>query len=840
MSILKLRDENGVFQDVPVLKGTDATINGQSTVQIQAGQNVNIDQSNGILTISAIGGGGGSVDDIVVLDLEKICSLTTESTPEEITTALGGEENKQNVIKAYENNNNIVLKGFFRTDLGSSVAINSFYANISVEIITSFAGGANYILCLIFNDSHFKNVIKFKLNETIDDIISFEEREQYNIPTNISDLENDSNFISGVASPTNLGGIKVGNNLTIDSDGKLNAVGGGGSGVETIEINLLNLLQLTPESTHDDIVQAFGGAEQLQKIMNVYTNKLNIVMAADLVDYGNAYFDVGYSTEIDNGKHLMFLSGNIYGMFLTLTFITNNSFDDIVSFKNYKIVPVPTKISQLTNDSNFIKAYRISSDVSYFIKSSSTNEEVIRYFGGEDKFNGFVEACKAGKVITTESNGVQDVDVIKYRYNNMVNSIELWVKRPSPNTNLQPGSNIDYSWINVYFDLSLNNKGTDNQMITDYEEEKLLVDLPGYNKNGNKKLVFEEGKIKWVDNSNVVTKDDIASTTNLGLVKVGNNLTIDSDGTLNAVGGGGEGGTTDYTALSNKPQINNVTLSGNKSLDDLGIQQKGTYLETESDPTVPAHVKTITSTQITNWDNEVGAKSIANGKQDILTPGSNINISNGVISATDTTNYSLLTNKPKINNKELSGNMTLDTLGIQEKGTYLESESDPTVPSYVKSITSDQITKWDNEVGGKAIAANKQDALTPGTNISIENNVISAVDTNTTNYTELTNKPKINSVELSGNKTLDDLSIQHKLTAGTNIDITGNTISTSVQNGKDGHTPVKGVDYFTAEEQEQFKNDIINSIGAVQTYRTGNGIPANSLGQDGDLYFDMQ
>ena len=436
MSILKLRDENGVFQDVPVLKGTDATINGQSTVQIQAGQNVNIDQSNGILTISAIGGGGSSTDNVVVLDLEKLCSLTTESTPEEITTALGGEENKQNVIKAYENNNNIVLKGFFRTDLGSSVAINSFYANISVEIITSFAGGANYILCLIFNDSHFKNVIKFKLNETIDDIISFEEREQYNIPTNISDLENDSNFISGVASPTNLGGIKVGNNLTIDSDG-----------------------------------------------------------------------------------------------------------------------------------------------------------------------------------------------------------------------------------------------------------------------------------------------------------------------TLNAVGGGGEGGTTDYTALSNKPQINNVTLSGNKSLDDLGIQQKGTYLETESDPTVPAHVKTITSTQI---------------------------------------------------------------------------------------------TKWDNEVGGKAIAANKQDALTPGTNISIENNVISAVDTNTTNYTELTNKPKINSVELSGNKTLDDLSIQHKLTAGTNIDITGNTISTSVQNGKDGHTPVKGVDYFTAEEQEQFKNDIINSIGAVQTYRTGNGIPANSLGQDGDLYFDMQ
>ncbi len=35
--------------------------------------------------------------------------------------------------------------------------------------------------------------------------------------------------------------------------------------------------------------------------------------------------------------------------------------------------------------------------------------------------------------------------------------------------------------------------------------------------------------------------------------------------------GGGGGGTTNYNGLSNKPQINNVTLQGNKSLADLGI-----------------------------------------------------------------------------------------------------------------------------------------------------------------------------------------------------------------------------------------------------------------------------
>lgn len=36
-------------------------------------------------------------------------------------------------------------------------------------------------------------------------------------------------------------------------------------------------------------------------------------------------------------------------------------------------------------------------------------------------------------------------------------------------------------------------------------------------------------------------------------------------------GGGGGGGTDNYNDLSNKPKINNVTLSGNKSASDLGL-----------------------------------------------------------------------------------------------------------------------------------------------------------------------------------------------------------------------------------------------------------------------------
>jgi hypothetical protein len=59
----------------------------------------------------------------------------------------------------------------------------------------------------------------------------------------------------------------------------------------------------------------------------------------------------------------------------------------------------------------------------------------------------------------------------------------------------------------------------------------------------------------------------------LGGVKAGSNITIDADGTINAqLGSSGETSANDYEVLSNKPQIAGITLQGNKSLADLGIQ----------------------------------------------------------------------------------------------------------------------------------------------------------------------------------------------------------------------------------------------------------------------------
>lgn len=60
------------------------------------------------------------------------------------------------------------------------------------------------------------------------------------------------------------------------------------------------------------------------------------------------------------------------------------------------------------------------------------------------------------------------------------------------------------------------------------------------------------------------------------------------DNLVNAINDleGGSGGTTDYNNLDNKPSINGVTLVGNKTTEDLGIEGVTDYDELENKPTI--------------------------------------------------------------------------------------------------------------------------------------------------------------------------------------------------------------------------------------------------------------
>ena len=100
-----------------------------------------------------------------------------------------------------------------------------------------------------------------------------------------------------------------------------------------------------------------------------------------------------------------------------------------------------------------------------------------------------------------------------------------------------------------------------------------------------------DGKDAKINGVNILT---IEAGSNINLEQEGNTLTISSTG----------GGTSNYQDLTNKPSINNITLTGNKSLNDLGIQAAGNYLTSETDPTVPSYVKNITQENINNWNNK--------------------------------------------------------------------------------------------------------------------------------------------------------------------------------------------------------------------------------------------
>ena len=107
-----------------------------------------------------------------------------------------------------------------------------------------------------------------------------------------------------------------------------------------------------------------------------------------------------------------------------------------------------------------------------------------------------------------------------------------------------------------------------------------------------------------------------------------------------------------------------------------------------------------------------------------------------------------------------------------------------------------------------------------------EYDALGAYDDNTTyfiiddyqniTYNDLSNKPQINSIELSGNKSLDDLSIQNKLIAGENITIAGNTISATGNGRNIG-------DIFWTTRTDSALNGAVEANGAQYNFADVNG-----------------
>ena len=91
---------------------------------------------------------------------------------------------------------------------------------------------------------------------------------------------------------------------------------------------------------------------------------------------------------------------------------------------------------------------------------------------------------------------------------------------------------------------------------------------------------------------------------------------------------GGGGGPSDYTDLTNKPSINNVTLTGNKTSSDLGLISDANYVHTDNNYTTTEKNKLaglVNYTLPTASANTLGGVKV----------GTNLSIDeNGVLSAT--------------------------------------------------------------------------------------------------------------------------------------------------------------------------------------------------------------
>lgn len=118
-----------------------------------------------------------------------------------------------------------------------------------------------------------------------------------------------------------------------------------------------------------------------------------------------------------------------------------------------------------------------------------------------------------------------------------------------------------------------------------------------------KKTLEGQGALKGQDGFSPTVKENPSNTYNDYRLDI-----TDKNGTITTPNlKGTDGSGSDYKQLKNKPSINGVEIDGNKTLDDLGIQQKGEYITEETDPTVPQWAKE--NTKPTYTASEVGADS---------------------------------------------------------------------------------------------------------------------------------------------------------------------------------------------------------------------------------------
>lgn len=287
---------------------------------------------------------------------------------------------------------------------------------------------------------------------------------------------------------------------------------------------------------------------------------------------------------------------------------------------------IPTKVSELTNDSNFVTEAEVSGDLAgkadkTYVDEQLATKQPVGDYATKTELAGKADSSVVESLSTQVATNTSDISIIKTKQEEDGDKIDSLDKEMATkqdllvsgtniktinsqsllgegNIEIESGSNIPFLFINSTTHLSGDFAAVKNAIANKTPFELYYVNILGYGDIAAPEVCFVSGENIQAtfhfesttanhtvgqttitptgvsaDTSYHSYQEQLVSGTN---IKTINGESILGEGNLEISGGGG---TTDYTQLTNKPQINSVELSGNKSLSDLGIQPAGNYIE---------------------------------------------------------------------------------------------------------------------------------------------------------------------------------------------------------------------------------------------------------------------
>lgn len=269
------------------------------------------------------------------------------------------------------------------------------------------------------------------------------------------------------------------------------------------------------------------------KIINVYKDSRVMEMTTSS--------NLGLGVKTDNDVDLLRFTFDdfIVGTATLLTTLTDS---------NGELVAFPLTINQEENSYDLEVTQYVASELNYTIQIEIVNDDMVWHSKQADITLDECLEIGEGEMPTTIENWLQNANIV-------LSEMEQ-ATRETENLNIEVGTETSTT-IPVTFTDKEGNQTTVN--VKGARGEKGEQGIPG--------SPGTPGQDATINGVNTLT---IQEGENISITQSGSTMTISSTG--------GSGGTSDYTDLTNKPSINNVTLSGNKSLSDLGIQPSGDYI----------------------------------------------------------------------------------------------------------------------------------------------------------------------------------------------------------------------------------------------------------------------